>query len=189
MKAIQSLEQHLLVATRSWNRTIFEKSLVYLYRQQDKQLTGIMVNKPLNPSLDRLMKELGIDLSTTLNTAFPLLLGGPTDLSQGFVLFRHLGRQQKDLLDQEGRLTSSVPEELLDQLKESQGQENCLVTVGSCQWTVDELHHEIADGKWLVTEYDEKILFDTPFERRYEEAMTACGCGEGGLFGGGSGRA
>jgi len=55
------------------------------------------------------------------------------------------------------------------------GPENYLLTLGCASWTGGQVESEIMDNSWLNCPIDKKIIFDMPYEKRWQGAADTLG--------------
>ena len=53
--------------------------------------------------------------------------------------------------------------------------EKFLLSLGYSGWSEGQLEAELSVSGWLIAPADEKIIFDTPIEERYEKALKLLG--------------
>ena len=151
----------------------FANSLTYMCEHSDQGAMGLMVNRPTELSVDRLMKQFGLRTSPELAKA-PVLEGGPVAPEQGFVVHSEDGnfKASKDL---GGGLRLTTTREVLQAIAEGQGPYHYFIALGYAGWGPNQLERELADNAWLTCPADSNILFDVPVEDRLDEAARALG--------------
>jgi putative transcriptional regulator len=73
------------------------------------------------------------------------------------------------------RLAVSASRELLEAMIRHEGPERMLLVLGYAGWGAGQLDAEIAQGAWIPVDFDERIVFDTPFEERWSSALRILG--------------
>ena len=71
------------------------------------------------------------------------------------------------------RLTTS--RDVLEAIAQGRGPRRHLVALGYAGWGSGQLEEELKDNAWLSTPVDLDLLFDTPYERRWEAATALLG--------------
>ncbi|MGD8380126.1 MAG: YqgE/AlgH family protein, partial [Gammaproteobacteria bacterium] len=100
--------------------------------------------------------------------------GGPVQQERGFVIHRPIGEWEATLqVDDDIGVTSS--RDILVAMAEGRGPEQSLVALGYAGWGAGQLEAEVAENSWLSVPADERILFETPSEKRWEEAARLLG--------------
>jgi putative transcriptional regulator len=70
-------------------------------------------------------------------------------------------------------LTTS--KDVLEALAEGEGPADWLITLGYAGWSAGQLETEITDNAWLTVAAKSKVLFQTPVEKRFDEAFRLLG--------------
>ena len=65
--------------------------------------------------------------------------------------------------------------DILDSLAEGGGPDNSLVALGYAGWQPGQLEEEILRNTWLHVPASKEILFQVPFENRWEYAANSLG--------------
>jgi putative transcriptional regulator len=78
-----------------------------------------------------------------------------------------------------GGLAMTTSKDVLEAVSTGQGPEHFLMTLGYAGWSAGQLEDEISRNGWLnvSTNLDDikKIIFETPYEQRYEKVMNIIG--------------
>jgi len=73
----------------------------------------------------------------------------------------------------------TTSKDVLEAVSTGQGPEQFLMTLGYAGWSAGQLEDEISRNGWLniSTNLDDikKIIFETPYEQRYEKVMNIIG--------------
>ena len=70
-------------------------------------------------------------------------------------------------------LTTS--KDILQAVARGEGPSRLLVTLGYAGWAPGQLEQELADNAWLTAPASERVLFELPYETRWEEAIKQLG--------------
>ena len=65
--------------------------------------------------------------------------------------------------------------DIIRAIAEDVGPKDVLVTLGYASWTESQLEREVMDNIWLVCPYKSEILYEVPFEQRWEYAGLTLG--------------
>jgi putative transcriptional regulator len=169
-----NLTQHFLIAMPNMADPHFAKSLTYICEHNDQGALGLVVNRPIDMTLQALFERLSLDLQDTAVADAPIYFGGPVQTDRGFVLHRPAGNWQTTLRVGEAiGLTTS--KDILEAVGRGEGPARLLVTLGYAGWSPGQLEHEITQNAWLTVEASDDILFDTPAEERLPAAMELLG--------------
>ena len=69
----------------------------------------------------------------------------------------------------------TTSKDVLEALSSGAGPSSVLVTLGYSGWAAGQLEHELAQNAWLTVDAEPDIIFDTPADQRYDEALSLLG--------------
>jgi len=189
---MQSLENQFLIAMPSLGDDYFNKTVTYICEHNDEGAMGLIINMPVNITLQDLLKQIEENdleesnkeqeaASTTVknilldNSLEQLVLsGGPISQNRGFVLHRTQSGWKSSLaLSDEIMITTS--KDILMALGTEQAPEQFMVTLGYAGWGPGQLEAELQTNSWLTIDADSDILFNTPIEQRWQKATEKLG--------------
>lgn len=169
-----SLANQLLIAMPSVTDPNFAKSVIYVCEHHIQGTVGLIVNRPMDFPLGLVFDQLKIDPVRTENNRLPLLFGGPLQPERGFVIHRPLGEWRSSLSLQEG-VTVTTSNDIIRAIAADHGPKDVLVALGYVAWTSEQLDEEIMNNEWLVCPFKHELLYDVPFEKRWEYAGSIIG--------------
>jgi putative transcriptional regulator len=169
-----NLTHHFLIAMPSMADPHFSRSLTYICEHNDQGALGLVVNRPIDMTLQALFERLSMDFRDDRHAAAPIYFGGPVQTDRGFVLHAPAGNWQSTLRvgDSIGLTTSK---DILEAVGRGEGPSRLLVTLGYAGWSAGQLEHEISQNAWLTVEAEDGILFETPVKKRLPAAMELLG--------------
>jgi len=169
-----NLTHHFLIAMPSMADPYFAKSLTYVCEHNDQGALGVVVNRPIDMTLQALFERLSLTLKHKDLSDAPIYFGGPVQTDRGFVLHEPAGNWQSTLRvrDAIGLTTSK---DILEAVGRGEGPDKLLVTLGYAGWSAGQLEHELGQNAWLTVEAKDAILFDLPSEERLPAAMELLG--------------
>ena len=152
----------------------FAKSLTYICEHNDQGALGVVVNRPIDLSLQALFERINLKLESDHLRDIPVYFGGPVQTDRGFVLHQPLGDWHSTLkvCDSVGLTTSK---DILEAVGKGGGPVKMLVTLGYSGWAAGQLEHELGQNAWLTVAAGENILFDLPAEEKLPAAMELLG--------------
>lgn len=169
-----NLTDHFLIAMPSLENSFFSKTLTYICEHNEEGALGLIVNRPTDISVEKLLQHLGISPGELRAGSLPVLLGGPVQVDGGFVLHQPAGSWQSTLsTNTTTSLTASI--DILQAIAHHQGPEKMLVTLGYAGWAAGQLEQELAQNAWLTVPASAEILFEIPSEERLPAAMQLLG--------------
>jgi putative transcriptional regulator len=98
-----------------------------------------------------------------------VLQGGPVQMDRGFVV-HNAGGKWEHTRRVSSRIQITTSPDILDAMAHGNGPETAIVALGYAGWGAGQLENELAQNAWLTVPFDERILFDTPFEQRWHAA-------------------
>ncbi len=174
METIKSLRGHLLIAVPSMYDEGFEHSVIYVCEHQVQGGVGLIINKPLVYPLGFMFDLLNIESTYTEQKNRPLLYGGPLQPERGFVIHRPCGHWNSSLLLEED-VTLTTSNDIIHAFAKNQGPKDALVALGFVGWEHAKLEKEIMENRWLICDYKPELLYEVPFEKRWEYAASILG--------------
>ena len=152
----------------------FAKSLTYVCEHNEQGALGVVVNRPIDMTLQALFERLSLTLKHKDLSDAPIYFGGPVQTDRGFVLHEPTGNWQSTLKvrDAIGLTTSK---DILEAVGRGEGPQKLLVTLGYAGWSAGQLEHELKQNAWLTVEAKDAIIFDLPSEERLPAAMELLG--------------
>jgi len=169
-----NLKNHFLIAMPALRVGLFANSLTYICSHDAEGAMGIVVNHPLELSLEEVFEHLKIgDLQ--YRHSDKVLAGGPVHMDRGFVLHSHCQQQWQSTLELSEQLSLTTSQDILTAIAHHRGPRQSLVALGYAGWGAGQLEQELADNAWLTTPADSDIIFNTPIEQRAKAAAATLG--------------
>jgi putative transcriptional regulator len=182
-----NLTHHFLIAMPGLEDSGFTKSVVYLCEHSKQGALGLVINKPSELNLQHLFDKVDLPMQRQDLANAPVLQGGPLYTERGFVLHEamHGKPSMGDNLSQESAYASSMTipgglemttsRDVLEAISTGAGPRRVLISLGYSSWGEGQLESELADNSWLTVAADTAVIFDTPVEKRYEQALRLLG--------------
>ena len=167
------LTQHFLIAMPNMADPHFARSLTFICEHNDQGALGLVVNRPTELTLSKLLERVNITTHDERCRSLPIHFGGPVQLDRGFVLHHPLGQWQSTLAVGAVGLTTS--KDILEAVARGEGPDRLLITLGYAGWAAGQLESELAQNAWLTVAADHEVLFNTPAEERLPRAMKLLG--------------
>ena len=168
------LTHHFLIAMPNMVDPYFAKSLTYICEHNEQGALGVVVNRPIDLSLQSLFERINIALEPCELYDTPVYFGGPVQTDRGFVLHQPVGEWHSTLTvrDSVGLTTSK---DILEAVGKGMGPAKMLVSLGYSGWAAGQLEHELGQNAWLSVAASEPIIFDLPDEQKLPAAMQLLG--------------
>ena len=173
-----NLTNHFLIAMPNMADPYFSKTLTYVCEHNDQGALGIVVNRPIDMTLQALFERLSLSMKDTARADAPIYFGGPVQTDRGFVLHLPAGDWQATLKVAAAKgsaigLTTS--KDILEAVGRGEGPAKMLVSLGYAGWSAGQIEHELKQNAWLTVEARDAILFDLPPGERLPAAMELLG--------------
>lgn len=173
-KDTNSLTGHFLIAMPNLNDGHFNQAVTYICEHDENGCFGIVINHESDIPLQQVLTEMAIEGETTIPDTKHIFIGGPVETGRGFVLHRPAGNWGSSLkINDSMALTTS--KDILQAMAKDEGPDDSLVALGYAGWAAGQLEQEMAQNTWLNCPADEQIIFNTPTEKRWEEAAKLIG--------------
>jgi putative transcriptional regulator len=175
-----NLTHHFLIAMPNMADPYFAKTLTYVCEHNDQGALGIVVNRPIDMTMQALFERLSLKLKDRARADAPVYFGGPVQTDRGFVLHLPAGEWQSTLKVSTGvgshdiiGLTTS--KDILEAVGRGEGPAKMMVSLGYAGWSAGQLEHEITQNAWLTVQAKDAIIFDLPAEERLAAALELLG--------------
>ncbi len=169
-----NLTDHFLIAMPAMADPRFAHTLTYICEHNKDGALGIVINKPIDMTLEALFAQIDVRLADAALRIAPVHFGGPVQVDRGFVLHRPLGNWQSTLAisDDMGLTTSK---DVLEAVGRGEGPTDVFVSLGYAGWEGGQLEQELAQNAWLTVAADADVVFDLPADRRLSAALQLLG--------------
>jgi putative transcriptional regulator len=172
------LTNQFLIAMPGMGSDMFAGTVIYLCEHNERGALGLVINKPIDIKLKNLFEKVELELDRPELSDVPVYFGGPVQTERGFVLHEPLGgpgSPYSSTLAIPGGLEMTTSKDVLEALAQGSGPRKILVTLGYSGWGAGQLEDEIGRNSWLTVDARPEIIFDTPVEQRYGQAMALLG--------------
>jgi putative transcriptional regulator len=169
-----NLTHNFLIAMPAMADPFFARTLTYICEHNDQGALGLVVNRPIDMSLQDLFDKIEVPLEAPKLIGLPVHFGGPVQVDRGFVLHRPVGHWQSSLPVKDG-IALTTSKDILQAAGRGEGPEQILVTLGYAGWAPGQLEHELAQNAWLTVAAKPDVIFDLPAEERLAAAMELLG--------------
>lgn len=171
---MSSLAPALLLSMPQLLDPNFAKTVVLLCKHGDEGAFGLVVNRPL-VTTGTVVVQLDPPVST--DRELSLWVGGPVEPERSWILVRGSSEDPESALASqvaEGLYLSTSPY-LLRRLLGPEPPGNARLVVGYAGWGPGQLEQELAESSWLLSDVDADLLFQTPADRMWEQAIRRLG--------------
>jgi putative transcriptional regulator len=169
-----NLTGHFLIAMPAMTDPYFAKSLTFICEHNKDGAMGVVINRPIDMTLDKLFEQIDIDLNDNPIAGTAVHFGGPVQIDRGFVLHSPAGEWQSTIaIHGDTALTTS--KDILEAVAHGNGPEKILVTLGYAGWSAGQLEQEMAHNAWLSVKAADAVIFDLPSADKLDAAMSLLG--------------
>jgi len=165
---------HFLIAMPNMTDPNFAGTLTYICDHGPDGALGVVVNRPIELSLEKLFEQIGIPMDNDGVRQQPVYFGGPVQIERGFVLHRPVG-SWNSTLSVHDRVGLTTSKDILEATGRSEGPGQIMVTLGYSGWAAGQLEAEIKQNAWLTVPANPDVIFDMPPETRLAAAMQILG--------------
>ncbi|MBP6717540.1 MAG: YqgE/AlgH family protein [Rhodoferax sp.] len=181
--ALTNLTNHFLIAMPALQDDVFHRSVVYLCEHSDRGALGLIINKPCEISMTGLFEKLSLPLLRKDLLDVPVFLGGPVQNDRGFVLhdatFSQNNQPDESVYASTmviaGGMEMTTSKDVLEAISAGFGPARVLVSLGYAAWGEGQLESELSENSWLTVAADPALMFELPFEERYDKALKLLG--------------
>ena len=168
------LTNQFLIAMPSLEDPNFSRTVTFLCAHNDEGAMGIVINRPLDLNLGEVLEHMALRASSPDIEQMVVVQGGPVQRERGFVIHQPTGDWDSVLRVGE-EIGVATSRDILAALAEGGGPERTLVALGYAGWGAGQLEQEVLANAWLSGPADSSIIFDVPYEERWESATRALG--------------
>jgi putative transcriptional regulator len=174
MPPADSLTNQLLIAMPSLQDVNFAQTVTYICEHNENGAMGLIINRPTEIQVGEILEQMDMPAEESLSAGQTVLMGGPVQPERGFVLHSPVGHWEATMqvTDSIGVTTSR---DVLAAIASNEGPASAIVTLGYAGWAAGQLEQELVNNSWLTTPVTREILFDLPFEQRWEAAAALLG--------------
>lgn len=168
------LANQFLVALPALADPNFARGVVLVCQHDDEGAMGVMVNRGSEYTLGEVFRQMGIASDNEALRARRVLAGGPVHPERGFVLHDGATTWDSSLAIGSG-LQVTTSRDVLEAMARGEGPERSVVALGCAGWGAGQLEHELGENSWLTVPADQEVLFDLPFDARWQAAAGRIG--------------
>jgi len=174
MPVTESLVNHFLIAMPGLEDPNFHHTTTYICEHNEDGALGLVINRPLEMQLGEIFRHMDIKTEHDDIASELVYMGGPVQSDRGFVLHEPLGNWDATLKVTETiGITSS--RDILEAMAAGERPDNAIITLGYAGWGAGQLEQELAANAWLSGPASTRIVFETPYHRRWLEAAALMG--------------
>jgi putative transcriptional regulator len=163
------LTNQLLIAMPAMGDPNFAQTVALVCDHSSRGALGLILNKPLPMRMGEIFEQLEIELVQGPLRERQVLRGGPMQTDRGFVVHR-AGGEWDSTLKVSDIIHVTTSRDILAAMARGQGPEEAVVALGYAGWDGGQLEDEIRANAWLSAPVDPGLIFELPFESRWQAA-------------------
>jgi putative transcriptional regulator len=174
MDSSSLLTNQLLIAMPGMADPNFSTTVTLICEHNDDGALGIIINRPLNLKLSGLFDQLAVEDADPKAAGNPVMSGGPVGTERGFVLH---GKDHsfENTLAVSNDIQLTLSRDVIDAMAVGDGPQKSLVAIGYAGWEPGQIEAEMLANSWLNVTATPELVFDTPFEERWDSAARLLG--------------
>jgi putative transcriptional regulator len=169
-----NLTGHLLIAMPAMQDPNFHRTVTYVCEHGEQGALGLIINRPLDINFSEVLAQLALEAHSDAAGTQPILQGGPVDLQRGFVIHQAPSQWESTVSVTETMFVTTS-RDIIAAMADGTGPEHALLILGYAGWGPGQLEREIQENAWLSVPASPRIIFETPFEDRWQQAATLLG--------------
>ena len=170
-----SLTGYFLIAMPGMLDPNFERGITFICQHSEEGAMGLVVNRLSDYKLGDVLQQMHMPCERADVAAAPVLVGGPVMPERGFVLHAFNEREWDSSYRVNDSLTVTTSRDILAAMADGDGPQRALVALGYAGWGAGQLEQELRDNAWLTVQADDRILFDTALDQRWNAAVALVG--------------
>ncbi|MFI4891325.1 MAG: YqgE/AlgH family protein [Steroidobacterales bacterium] len=168
------LTNQLLIAMPTLGDANFSRTVTLICDHSPNGALGLILNKPLRMSMDEIFKQLQIEVAGGGASERHVLRGGPVQVDRGFVVHR-AGGEWESTLQVSDAIHVTTSRDILRAIARGEGPADAFLVLGYAGWESGQLEDEIRANAWITAPVDPKLVFEMPFEERWNAAAGLLG--------------
>lgn len=174
MDETTDLTGHFLIAMPALEDPNFYHTVTLICQHNEEGAMGVIFNRPLEINLGEVFEHMEIKPIDQELDQQQVYYGGPVQVERGFVLHMPDGDWESTLpISDELAVTTS--RDIIDDIAQGKGPEKYLIALGYAGWEAGQLEYELSENAWLSGPSSADIIFDTPYDKRWESAASIIG--------------
>ncbi|HEB5623573.1 TPA: YqgE/AlgH family protein [Mannheimia haemolytica] len=174
---LENLQGKFLIATPEMDDDYFERTVVYICEHNPQGAMGVVINTPTDLSVLELITRMDFQMANQRDYKKDkmVLSGGPVNQDRGFIIHTKTANDFIHTYPITDKITLTTSGDVLDSFGTLASPEKFIVCLGCSTWRGSQLEQEIAQNYWIVSDANEKTLFETGYLERWAEAYEMMG--------------
>lgn len=168
----------LLLAMPAMGDPRFHNAVIYMSSHDENGAMGLVINHAVpGMGFKDILKELPLESDIEIDPSaisMPIMLGGPVDVGRGFLLHsRDFSDKDTIAVDDSFGVTATL--DAIRAVASGDGPNEKLFILGYAGWSSGQLDEEIQNNSWLITDADPALIFNTPHDEKWKQAISMLG--------------
>lgn len=170
-----SLVGQILIAMPGIDDDRFDQAVIYVCSHTEEEgAIGLVINHPANQlTLKDITMQLQIEPLPD-RADKPLFIGGPDQITRGFVLHSDDYRSVSTCSVADG-ISLTATQDIIKDIATGNGPRNSLIALGRSNWIRGQLEEEIMTNVWLTANPTYDLIFNTPYPKQWSAALALLG--------------
>lgn len=170
-----TLAGKLLVAMPGMGDPRFDRSVIIMCSHDTQHALGLVINKPKQDlTLSDVLDHLGINPEAEVSDT-AVLDGGPVRPDRGYVLHSEDFTAGDATQAVAPGVSLTATRDVLEAVAAKHAPQRFVLALGCSGWGAGQLEDELRHNAWLVTDYDDAIVFDAGHTDKWERAIAKLG--------------
>lgn len=169
------LTGHFLIAMPTMGDPNFHRTVTYICEHSGEGAMGLVINRPMNLKLGEIFTQMSLEAPSGDVSDQQVLQGGPVHPDRGFVLHDPSDDAWDSTLEVSSEIRVTTSRDILTALAEGEGPPRAVVVLGYAGWSGGQLEDEMVANAWLSVPATTSIIFDTPYDDRWQAAADLIG--------------
>lgn len=168
-----NLQGQFLIATPQMPDPRFQETVIYICAHTNEGAMGLVVNHPVPyVSLADVMRSVNVPVAT--ENLPHVYIGGPMEVESSFCLYSS-EYKATNYINVTDTVCLSRDVEILHAISQGKGPDHYIFILGYSGWAPGQLENELKVNGWLTVPPNDKILFNTPDDKKWQEAAKEYG--------------
>ncbi|MEX2354008.1 MAG: YqgE/AlgH family protein [Gammaproteobacteria bacterium] len=173
MQTMNLTNQFLIAMPRLLDPNFFQ-TVTYIFSHDENGAMGIVINRPLKLDLGEILAQMDLPTENRRICSLPVYDGGPVNTDRGFIIHEPDTVWQSTIkVSDDVAVTTS--RDILEAFANGSGPDKAFIALGYAGWGAGQLEQELTDNSWLNAPSGADLIFDTPFDKRWEFAVELLG--------------
>lgn len=168
------LTGHFIIAMPSLNNSYFDQSVTYICEHDTNGAFGLVINHETNITFDDIISELDFTPGQPTKQQ-TIYVGGPVQQDRGFILHKNDHNQWASSMRVTNDISLTTSADILKAIANDVGPKSKIIALGYAGWGPGQLEREFLQNAWLNCVADDRIIFKTPIDQRFQAAADIIG--------------